>query len=174
MARYQNICKIPPPIKWQIQQLHGSESLIDEDGNYPVAAASFWRHHLHRLRSGNEGICIVTFGGRKSSMHRRQRQQPSCQFYSDDPQANGALLTTYHTDVDVQAGERIERTITIPETAMTSIWMIVNTDKYPIIVPTIVHTTSTSDSHRQCPDLDAPSNSGRRKKSVRATPMTLW
>ena len=68
-------------------------------------------------------------------MHRRRRAAnlPSV-FYGGDPQAGGTLLTTYHTDVDVQAGERIERTVTIPETAMTSIWMIVNTDKYPIVV----------------------------------------
>ena len=68
-------------------------------------------------------------------MRQDSGQQPSRQFLQQDPQAGGTLLTTYHTDVDVQAGERIvKRTVTIPETSMTSIWMIVNTDKYPIVV----------------------------------------
>ena len=93
------------------------------------------RHHLHRLRSCVEGICSH-LRCRKSCrcIPRDSGQQSSRQLYSGDPQAGGVLLTTYHTDVDVQAGERIERTVTIPETAMTSIWMIVNTDKYPIVV----------------------------------------
>ena len=67
-------------------------------------------------------------------MHPRLRAAIFQSVLQRDPQAGGTLLTAYHTDVDVQAGERIERTVTIPETAMTSIWMIVNTDKYPIVV----------------------------------------
>ncbi|MCB0659342.1 MAG: gliding motility-associated C-terminal domain-containing protein, partial [Saprospiraceae bacterium] len=111
------------------------ESLIDEDGNYPVAAASLF----------GDITCIdydpvmkeytVTFGvENRADASKTAGSNLPVSFYSGDPQAGGTLLTTYHTDVDVQAGERIERTVTIPETAMTSIWMIVNTDKYPIVV----------------------------------------
>ncbi|MCB9308453.1 MAG: gliding motility-associated C-terminal domain-containing protein [Lewinellaceae bacterium] len=116
------------------------ESLIDEDGNYPVAAASL----LGDITCINSDPVmkeyIVTFGvENRSDASKTAGSNLPISFYSGDPQAGGTLLTTYHTDVDVQAGERIVRTVTIPETSMTSIWMIVNTDKYPIVVSNTSH-----------------------------------
>ncbi|MEZ4911719.1 MAG: hypothetical protein R2774_12770 [Saprospiraceae bacterium] len=49
------------------------------------------------------------------------------------------MLFTYQTDVDIPAGTRIVRNISIPETAMTTLWMVVNTDKYPLTLADTSH-----------------------------------
>ena len=81
--------------------------LIDGMATIPLAATSLFGDIppttiLRRKRH------TVTFGTENRRMHPRQRATIFPSVSTGDPQTGGTLLTAYHTDVDVQAGERIE------------------------------------------------------------------
>ena len=112
------------------------ESLIDEDGNYPVAAASLT----------GTAACIdydiatqqytVNF-----SVHNRVDASASAlsglavSFYNGNPAAGGTLIGVYRTATDLAAGNTLSGlTYTFVANNLTSLYMIVNTDQYPIMV----------------------------------------
>jgi len=112
------------------------ESLIDEDGNYPVAAASLT----------GTAACIdydiptqqytVNF-----SVHNRSDASASAlsglavSFYNGNPEAGGTLIGVYRTTADLAAGNTLSGlSYSFAANNLTSLYMIVNTDQYPIMV----------------------------------------
>ena len=116
------------------------ESLLDEDGNYPVAAASLTGDITCIDYDAAQKTYTITFGvENRADASRTAAIGTPVSFYSGNPESGGTLLFTYQTDADIPAGMRIVRTVTIPETAMTTLWMVVNTDKYPITLADSSH-----------------------------------
>jgi hypothetical protein len=112
------------------------ESLIDEDGNYPVPAAS-----LTGLVS-----CIdydintqqynvdFTINNRADASATAVSGVPVA-FYNGNPEAGGTLIGVYRTSTDITAGNTFSGlSYSFSTNDLTSLYMIVNTDKYPIIV----------------------------------------
>jgi hypothetical protein len=112
------------------------ESLIDEDGNYPVAAASLT----------GTAACIdydvatqqytVDF-----SVHNRVDASASAlsglavSFYNGNPEAGGTLIGVYNTTADLAAGNTLSGlSYSFAASNLASLYMIVNTDQYPIMV----------------------------------------
>lgn len=117
------------------------ETLIDENGNYPAAAASV---------SGE--ITCVNYDEHTDSyilqffLHNREEASKEAAtgmpvaFYSDDPQTGGTLLGVYHTDEDIEAGSYINGlSLQIPATPIDRIWMVVNTDRSELILTDSSH-----------------------------------
>ncbi|MFN8338993.1 MAG: hypothetical protein U0T36_08225 [Saprospiraceae bacterium] len=112
------------------------ESLIDEDGNYPVAAASLT----------GQVTCIdydVATQQYTATFSIHNRSDASAQalsglpisFYNGNPESGGSRIGVYHTSADIIAGATISPlTYTFSAVDLTKLYMVVNTDKSPIIL----------------------------------------
>ncbi len=112
------------------------ESLIDEDGNYPVAAASLTGTAACIDYDVTTQQYTVDF-----SVHNRVDASASAlsglavAFYNGNPEAGGTLIGVYRTTADIAAGNTLSGlTYTFAASNLTSLYMIVNTDQYPIMV----------------------------------------
>ncbi|MBK9582849.1 MAG: hypothetical protein IPO48_13355 [Saprospiraceae bacterium] len=112
------------------------ESLIDEDGNYPVAAASL---------TGTAACIDYDIATQQYtvdfSVHNRVDASASAlsglavSFYNGNPETSGTLIGVYHTTADLVAGNTLSGlTYTFTANNLTLLYMIVNTDQYPIMV----------------------------------------
>jgi hypothetical protein len=112
------------------------ESLLDENGNYPVPAASL-----------TGAISCIDYDVATQqytvdfSIHNRSDASASAlsgvpvAFYNGNPESGGSLVGVYRTTADLSAGSTLSAltySFTAPD--ITALYMIVNTDKYPIIV----------------------------------------
>jgi hypothetical protein len=112
------------------------ESLIDEDGNYPVVAASLTGTAECIDYDVTTQQYTVDF-----SVHNRVDASASAlsglavAFYNGNPEAGGTLIGVYRTTADISAGNTLSGlTYTFTANNLTSLYMIVNTDQYPIMV----------------------------------------
>ncbi|MCZ2100162.1 MAG: gliding motility-associated C-terminal domain-containing protein [Chitinophagales bacterium] len=56
-------------------------------------------------------------------------------FYTGDPERDGRLIGVYHTTASITAGENTGTlSYSFPASGVTSLWMVVNTDRYPMIL----------------------------------------
>lgn len=112
------------------------ESLLDEDGNYNVPAASL---------TGT--ISCIDFDVATQqytidfSINNRADASASAltgvpvAFYNGNPESGGTLIGVYRTTADLSAGSTLSAlTYSFKAPDITALFMIVNTDKYPIIV----------------------------------------
>ena len=112
------------------------ESLIDEDGNYPVAAASL---------TGTAACIDYDIATQQYtvdfSVHNRADASASAMtglavaFYNGNPEAGGTLIGVYRTTSDLSAGNTLSGlSYSFAANNLTSLFMIVNTDQYPIML----------------------------------------
>jgi hypothetical protein len=121
------------------------ETLIDENGNYPAAAASVSGEITCVNYDENTDNYVLQF-----FLHNREEASKEAAtgmpvaFYSDDPQSGGTLLGVYHTQEDIEAGSYINGlSLQIPATALDRIWMVVNTDRSELMLSDSSHYSLT-------------------------------
>ena len=112
------------------------ESLIDEDGNYPVAAASL----TGQVSCIDYDVATQQYTA-TFSIHNRSDASAQAlsglpiSFYNGNPESGGSLIGVYHTGADIIAGATISPlTYTFSAVDLTKLYMVVNTDKSLIIL----------------------------------------
>ncbi|MCZ2101556.1 MAG: hypothetical protein LC107_08480, partial [Chitinophagales bacterium] len=112
------------------------ESYLGEDGTYPSPAPSIYGEIscvAYDPDTENYSIQFTVFNQSKATLPIGVDVPIS--FYSGDPSSNGVLLATYRTVSSILPGENsgvIGLSFLGP--GNSSIWMIVNTDRYPMVV----------------------------------------
>jgi hypothetical protein len=112
------------------------ESLIDEDGNYPVPAASLTGlvSCIDYDINTQQYTVGFTINNRADASASAVSGVPIA-FYNGNPEAGGSLIGVYRTSTDITAGNTLSGlSYSFSTNDLTSLYMIVNTDKYPIIV----------------------------------------
>ena len=107
------------------------ESLIDEDGNVPVPAASLHGEMYcadYLVDSDEVTVYFNIFNKENASLAAAINTPVS--FYDGNPENGGVLLTTYYTTQDIDAGENVSSlSVTLPASITGPIWMVINTDR---------------------------------------------
>ncbi|MBK8628365.1 MAG: hypothetical protein IPN86_23270 [Saprospiraceae bacterium] len=112
------------------------ESLIDEYGNYPVPAASLTGSVSCIAFDINTQQYTVDFSvNNRADASATAISGVPVAFYNGNPESGGSLIDVYRTNTDITAGNTLSGlSYSFSTNDLTSLYMIVNTDKYPIIV----------------------------------------
>jgi hypothetical protein len=112
------------------------ESLLDENGNYPVPAASL----TGIISCVDYDVTTQQYTVDFSVNNRTDASATALSgvpvaFYNGNPESGGSLIGTYLTAANITAGSTLTGlSYSFTATDLSSLFMIVNTDKYPIIV----------------------------------------
>ncbi|MCZ2100397.1 MAG: hypothetical protein LC107_02530, partial [Chitinophagales bacterium] len=112
------------------------ESLLDEDGNYPVPAASLYGDITCIGYDVDTDRYNVSFTVRnRADASATAKSNVPVAFFTGDPERDGRLIGVYHTTASITAGDDTGMlSYSFPASDITSLWMVVNTDRYPMIL----------------------------------------
>lgn len=107
------------------------ESLIDENGNVPVPAASLHGEmYCTEYHVDNEELRVYFNILNKENASLAAAINTPVSFYDGNPESGGVLLTRYYTTQVIDAGENVSSlSVTLPADITGPIWMVINTDK---------------------------------------------
>ncbi len=112
------------------------ESLIDEDGNVALEAASLSAEiHCVDFDVNTQKYNVHFSINNKADASASALKGLPVAFYNGNPEAGGSLVGVYNTTTDLLAGDTISGlSYSFGSSDLTSIFMIINTDQFPITV----------------------------------------
>src|SRR5690606_21745257 len=111
-------------------------SLIDEDGNYPAPAASLTGAiTCIDYDEDSDSYRVYYTVQNRSDASAAAIQGIAVSFYSGNPDTGGIRIGTTYTESTLAAGSTsVVYTYQIPSEDIEILYMVVNTDRYPMIL----------------------------------------
>ncbi len=110
------------------------ENLLDGDGKIPAASLYGDIPCIDYDVDTDSYHVSFTVHNRADASASAKSNVPVA-FYTGDPERDGRLIGVYHTTASITAGENTGMlSYSFPASGVTSLWMVVNTDRYPMIL----------------------------------------